>query len=702
MEAVGIFSVSLFFRNKLNCFAFFKDFLHLHKHVTMKYKYLTETQALQLEQQGCSADSWKQLLIKPKTDLKYIKNVHFSGMNKLGEVSGTNHSYGNVERLNGIYDAHLHNCTVGDRPFIKNVRNYIANYEIGDDVVIENVDIIATEGESCFGNGVIVEPINEGGGRAFPIFDNLSAQMAYVLSMYRHRTEVIAHLKEMISKHADSVKSKKGRIGDRVVICNARKIKNVCIGEYARLDGVSSLENGSINSFCEAPVYIGNEVMAKNFIISSDTIVDNATLFSNCFVGQGCVLDKHYSAEHSVFFANSQGFNGEACSIFAGPFTVTHHKSTLLIAGMFSFMNAGSGSNQSNHMYKLGPIHQGILERGAKTTSDSYLLWPAKVGAFTLVMGRHYHNTDSSDLPFSYLIENNDESVLAPGFNLRSVGTVRDAQKWPKRDRRHPKHRTDYINFNLLSPFTINKMYEGLQILKKLETVSGQNASEYTYHGLKITRAALLRGIEFYTIGIYKFLGNSLISRIHNKAVASTAQLQEVLKPDNRTGKGRWIDVAGLLCPLQALEEILDAVENREINCLRQLQDEFAAIHANYYDAEWTWAATLFEKMEGKKVENLTPKAFIKLVEKWKECVVNLDKMLYKDAKKEFSLSTRVGFGVDGSEKERSLDFASVRGDFDTNTTVKEILEHIKRKTTLGDKVIKEMESIIEKETKKK
>ena len=62
-------------------------------------------------------------------------------------------------------------------------------------------------------------------------------------------------------------------------------------------------------------------------------------------------MDKHYSAEHSVFFANSQGFNGEACSIFAGPYTVTHHKSTLLIAGMFSFMNAGSGSNQSNHMY---------------------------------------------------------------------------------------------------------------------------------------------------------------------------------------------------------------------------------------------------------------------------------------------------------------------------------------------------------------
>ena len=99
-------------------------------------------------------------------------------------------------------------------------------------------------------------------------------------------------------------------------------------------------------------------------------------------------------------------------------------------------MNAGSGSNQSNHMYKLGPIHQGIMERGSKTTSDSYLLWPARIGPFTLVVGRHYKNLDTSSLPFSYLIESNDDSILVPGINLRSVGTIRDAQKWPLSDGR--------------------------------------------------------------------------------------------------------------------------------------------------------------------------------------------------------------------------------------------------------------------------
>ena len=73
-------------------------------------------------------------------------------------------------------------------------------------------------------------------------------------------------------------------------------------------------------------------------------------------------------------------------------------------------------------MYKLGPIHQGTLERGAKTTSDSYILWPARVGAFSLVMGRHVNHSDTSNLPFSYLIEQNNTTYLVPGVNLRSVG----------------------------------------------------------------------------------------------------------------------------------------------------------------------------------------------------------------------------------------------------------------------------------------
>ncbi|WP_139957539.1 DUF4954 family protein [Flavicella sediminum] len=659
-----------------------------------KYRNLSPDELNLLNQQGCSVLNLETFWITDKTDLSRIKNTDFSGNIKLNEISGNNTAYGNITRPNGIYNAFIHNCEIGNNPFIKNTANYIANYKIGNNVVIDNVGHIAVNGISTFGNGIEVEAINEGGGREIPIYDNLSAQVAYILALYRHRNDLISNLKKMISAYTESIKSDIGTIGNNVRILNCRSIKNVNIGDNAKLEGVVKLKNGSLNSHQDAPIYIGSEVMAENFIVNSDTTIDNATILSNCFVGQGCTLDKHYSAEHSVFFANSQGFNGEACSIFAGPYTVTHHKSTLLIAGMFSFMNAGSGSNQSNHMYKLGPIHQGIMERGAKTTSNSYLLWPSKIGAFTLVSGRHYKNVDSSNLPFSYLIESKDESMLFPGINLKSVGTVRDAQKWVKRDKRHPDYKTDIINFNLLSPFTIHKVASGLNTLKNLQTLSGKKVAEYSYSDMKIKSSSLVKGIELYDIIINKFLGNSIISRIHKQEINTIDDLRTLLKPSSKIGTGKWLDVGGLICPVESLNDFLCKVEKNKIHTLEEVQSELNTIHENYYEYEWNWAVSLLEKFYKISIDTITSEQYISIVKKWKKSVVSLDKMLYTDAQKEFSLSTQVGFGVDGDENERHLDFASVRGEFDSNPTVMEILNHIKRKSKLGDEVIKRIKKL--------
>lgn len=154
-------------------------------------------------------------------------------------------------------------------------------------------------------------------------------------------------------------------------------------------------------------------------------------MLRRCFVGEGVVIENGFSAENSLFFANSHLNHGEACAVFAGPYTVSHHRSTLLIAGYFSFFNAGSGANQSNHMYKSGPVHQGVHLRGCKFGSDAYVLLPASTGAFTIVTGRHYNHHDTERMPFSYLVEEAGDSVLLPAVNIRSCGTARDIDKAP-------------------------------------------------------------------------------------------------------------------------------------------------------------------------------------------------------------------------------------------------------------------------------
>jgi NDP-sugar pyrophosphorylase family protein len=612
----------------------------------------------------------------------------------MGDNSGTIEFSGGVVRNCGIYNASIHNCTIGDHVYIHHVSNYIANYDVDDHVIMENIEICYIDGMTSFGNGIKVSTLDETGGRGVMIYDKLSAHLAYFLAWYKHRHCLIEELESKISEYAESVKTDRGTIGAHSYIRNCRQIRNVKFGPYSQILGPVRLQNGSVNSNEFAPVKLGAGILAENFIVSSGAEISDGTIISNCFVGQGCILGKQYSAENSLFFANCQGFHGEACSIFGGPYTVSHHKSTLLIAGMFSFCNAGSGSNQSNHMYKLGPIHHGIVERGSKTTSDSYILWPAKIGPFTLVMGRHYKNTDTSDLPFSYLIENKDDSWIAPGINLRSVGTIRDVLKWPKRDRRSDPEKLDCINFNLLSPFTIQKMQKGLCILQSLKDISGETTEVFAYRNTLISKRALEKGIDLYEKAIYKFLGNSVISRIEKCNIKTWKDLQKCLIPQHHIGQGEWSDLAGLIAPRSEISNLIDSIEKKEKSTLAEIEQEFKNLHANYYEYEWIWAAELLVEITGKKIEDLVIDDLISLIEKWKESVIGLDQMLYEDAKKEFGMDSMTGFGMDGNKDTQKLDFEMVRGNFESNDFVIEIVGHIHRKTVLYKTILEKLTNI--------
>lgn len=658
------------------------------------YRSLTNEEINRLEAQACSASDWNDVQVDEHFTPDYVHHARFSGKVRLGVFEYEFALPGGICKHAGLSYVTLHNVTVGDNCCIENVKNYIANYEIGAYTFIENVDIILVDKKSRFGNGVEVSVLNETGGREVMIHDRLSAHQAYIMALYRHRPQLIERMKALIEAYADEHASDVGTIGSHVTIVNSGYIKNVRIGDYCEIEGAGRLKNGSINSNVADPVHIGYGVVCDDFIISSGSHIEDGTMITRCFVGQACHMGHNYSASDSLFFSNCQEENGEACAIFAGPFTVTHHKSTLLIAGMFSFMNAGSGSNQSNHMYKLGPIHQGALERGAKTTSDSYILWPARIGAFSLVMGRHVNHPDTSDLPFSYLIEDKNTTYLAPGVNLRSVGTIRDAQKWPKRDLRKDPVRLDQINYNLLSPYTIQKMMKGRSILKELQRVSGETSEIYSYQSAKIKNSALNKGIGFYETAIHKFLGNSVIKRLEGICFKNNEEIRCRLQPDTVIGEGEWVDISGLIAPKTEIERLMNDIETGTLYTVDQIHDRFAEMHANYYTYEWTWAYGKMLEFYGLNAETITSKDIIDIVHQWQKSVVGLDRMVYEDAKKEFSLTSMTGFGADGSKEEQVLDFEQVRGVFESNPFVTAVLKHIEVKTALGNELIERLRGL--------
>ena len=652
------------------------------------FRILTQEEITVLESRGCRCDDWSNVQVAEGFDPARVTNVEFSGDIRIGSLAGRFVRPGGLVRRSEITNATLHNVAVGNDVYIRNIADYIANYDIADGAYIENVDSIVGTLDSTFGIGTEVSVLNETGGREVPVYERLSAQTAYLIAMYRNRREMVERLVTLIKVHAASLYGKRGQIGRNTLVINAGTITNVNVGDFALIKGATRLADGTISASESDPVVVGRDVIAEGFVFASGSCVDDGAVIHHCFIGQATKLTHLFSAHDSLFFANCACENGEAAAIFGGPYTVTMHKSSLLIAGMFSFLNAGSGSNQSNHMYKLGPIHQGVVERGSKTTSDSYILWPAKIGAFSLVMGRHVNHPDTSRLPFSYLIENRNESFLVPGINLRSVGTIRDAQKWPKRDKRRDPDRLDCINFNLLSPYTAGKMFAGIKLLDELERTAGLTAERFAFQTMTIDARALRKGRSLYRLAIDKFMGNSVIHRLGTEPVADAAELSRRLAPTHPAGKGRWVDVCGMFAPKSEIDALCDAIAAGEIRSLEEIEEAWRRIHADYYDMEWTWVVSMMEIWFGKTVDALTPDDIRCIIERWISSVRSLNGMLLDDARKEYSLKSRTGFGIDAPDSDADDDFTSVRGQYECDPFVKMVEAHNVAKSALAESAL--------------
>jgi hypothetical protein len=331
------------------------------------------------------------------------------------------------------------------------------------------------------------------------------------------------------------------------------------------------------------------------------------------------------------------------------------------------------------------------VERGSKTASNSYILWPARIGAFSVVVGRHYGHPDTCDFLFSYLTEHNGETVLAPGSNLRRVGLIRDASKWPRRDRRKSPKRLDLINFELLSPYTIQKVLKGHQLLTEHKATDGAKADYLACAGARMTSSSIDNGIRLYGMAIAQFLGDCLVKRLENKQFESPNKLKSILSPEGNTGTGKWADLAGLFAPEEMVQKMLDDIESGAISTLEQVDETFRLMYENYPAYEWAWTVSVLRHCLSKTVEKITADDIIELINKWKTAVRKLGRMRLADAQKEYTAAVRTGYGFDGDEKIKDADFEAVRGTFEENSFVAEIEKQISTKTKLADELIKRL-----------
>ena len=661
--------------------------------MNISFRSLTSLEISRLENQGCSCDNWSKVKVSESFSPFYIHETFFSGEIVLNNFSITHTLQGGMPKHSGIYRASLHNCIIEDDVLIMNNTGFISNYHIHEGAQLIGVNQLSTSGKSSFGNGVKALVLNETGGRDVTLYNGLSSQIAHILAMHRHNSKMIANLEGLIKQRVDDSTNKHAFVGKNAKLHYCGMITDVNIGAYAKLKNVTSLHNGTVNSSEHAPTKVTSAVVAKDFVFATGSTVSDGAHLTRCYVGQASHIGHQFSAHDSLFFANCQMENGEACAVFAGPYTVSMHKSTLLIASQYSFMNAGSGSNHSNHMYKLGPIHQGVVERGGRLASDSYILWPAKIGAFTMVMGRHYSNCDTSIFPFSYLIAVGNDTYLMPGANLAKVGTLRDSLKWPNRDNRKDLCLDDKLVFNILNPFTMGNVLEGFKKLLEIRDNYEMSKDTYFYEGIKIKASSINKGVSYYKDALNSYFGNLLAQKLLSFKGKTLTDLHSYLYESDGRGLGKWVDLSGMLAPKAELDKLLLQLEENLFSTLSQFEDAMSDIHKNYTVYEWNWAKYILAATRSLDLNHFSVNDLIVLLKEWIVSEERLSKEILLDAQKEFDPNIQVGFGLD-DQVERLADFENVRGRFDDHDFIKVINSNLKEKKALLDSVLQKIENL--------
>lgn len=613
------------------------------------YRNLTFEEIATLEANGCRAENWDNVETAEGFVTDHYHNASFYGNVRLGNVGGEVEISPGFHKNPGIYNATLRNVTVGDRCLIENIGNYINEYSIGNNCIIAGVGRMETTEGATFGEDNLISVLNEAGEGNLIIYSGLTAPLAAFMVSHCGDKGIRDTLRRLIREETEYSGHNCGTIGDNVKIVNTTDITNTVVQDECEINGALRLSDCTIVSSEDASVYIGTGVICENTIVTyGSSVVDGAKL-QDCFVGEACTISNGFNASSSVFFANSHLSNGEACAAFCGPFTASHHKSSLLIGGMFSFYNAGSATNFSNHAYKMGPMHYGSLERGTKTASGAHILMPASIGSFSMCMGKIATHPDTRNLPFSYIFGDGRSTHIVPGRNLMTVGLYRDIRKWARRDKRSEEAKKSPVIFDWLNPFTVAEILRGKQILEDLQRGVDTEDGNCNYKDYTISRKALRNGARYYDMALRLYMGMAI------------NRYTSIDSPASNTGNGEWNDLAGLLLPVSEEHRLADDIRSGDMESIQDVLCRFTEIHGHYAEWQWTWAYSVIKKYYG--IDGITEADRQRIIGDYEEVRNEWAEGIMADAEKEFMMGDVDEEVYDGFIEQLKEDMGKMRNE---------------------------------------
>ena len=680
----------------------------------IKYRKLTADEIKILQRNANSSDDWNKVLVSDAFNPQLVKNCVFFGLIRIGKLEPYYVEFNNLRMPVGLYNSTIISCDIGDNVVIDNV-NFMSHYITGNEVILVNINELATTDHSKFGNGVLkmgeeesvriwMEICNENAGRSILPFNGMLAGDAWLWSKYRDDEKLLLKFKEFTDKRFDTQRGYYGKIGDRTVIKNCGIIKDVWVGSDAYIKGANKLKNLTINSGPDAKSQIGEGCELVNGIIGFNCRIFYGVKAVRFMMGSNSQLKYGARLINSYLGDNSTISCCEVLNSLIFPAHEQHHNNSFLCAATVlgqSNMAAGAtiGSNHNSRAAD-GEI---IAGRGFWPGLCVSLKHNSKFASFTLIAKGDFPSELNIPVPFS-LISNEvstDKLVVMPGywFMYNMYALARNAAKSVSRDKRIDK--SPQIEYDFLAPDSVNEMFDALRLMKECiakayakknkkempqkdlyktgETLLEQNAGEVSaleiladgfensnrkVQLIKVTEAcALFKELIIY-YGITQLM--EFIERHH---ISSWKNLVERLP--NKPVIHQWKNIGGQLVPETAVTSLIRNIRSGKINSWDEVHEFYIRKSKTYTTEKFHHAYACLLEVLKLRPGKFTKKIFLSLLEQslvTKEWMV---KNIYQSRAKDYESSFRQMVYDTQREMEK------VMGKLSDNTFIKQQQEEL-------------------------
>ena len=651
------------------------EFDHRLKNINLSdFRALSTREIEILEANLNQAESWLDIHVKEGFNPFLVKNCRFFGINRIGILESCYLEFKNLRMPVGLYNSTIISSDFGDNVAIDRV-NLLSHYQIGNEVMILQVNELATTSTAKFGNGNVtdgedeririwLELGNENGGRKVVPFVGMRPADAYLWMQDREDSDLQRRYLEMTKAEFSSERGYYGQIGDRTVIKNTGIIKDVNMGSDTYIKGANKLKNLTILSFPHASTQIGEGCEIVNGII-----------YEGCRIFYGVkavrfILEAHSQLKYGARLINSfLGSNStiSCCEVLNSlifPAHEQHHNNSFLCASVIkgqSNMAAGAtlGSNH-NSRGADGELQAG---RGFWPGLAVALKHNSKFASFNLISKGNYPAEIHNPMPFSLL--GNDEAtgglliIAGYWFQYNMYALARNAWKFDKRDVRTDKNML--LEYDFLAPDTVSEILEGIKLLEfwvgntlepnlskekamdlgKSWLLNPENVNnplaiyaENIENSKRKTRVAKCHQAYqiFNDLMIYHAAKEWLATMERNPEKAAIDLLNSTLS--NATAIQKWDNIGGQIIPAGIVAEIKSNIQSGSISRWSQVHEIYEKQATLYLDQKFKNALNGMIQIIDQPIKH---PAFI---EKWLQKAIRMSEFL-----------------TDGIENSRAKDF---------------------------------------------